>query len=279
VDECHVRKIPHQLAKYVGSGAPGLGFYHIEMPETVINPVGSTRNCGIVIIEGGEVTKEEPYAEFAQIYKTNWPWKIRELGQSDVYLVKFPPHLKVEEVIGYPRFGLKKKGIWVKVEAWNDDPEPVEVLKETWIKVTGLQTKWCEWTSLDQVVSVCGLLLEVDWLSVFRNNAQEVRVKVHCRDPSKLPPGRLFGYHGNLFHLGFTLESVIPINEDNDDLLGEELEDQSKRDAEGSSQGGQDNGGGSSTITRPQSFSLGNINQASANDQYSQKDQVMEAPL
>ncbi|KAK1606173.1 hypothetical protein QYE76_029846 [Lolium multiflorum] len=278
VEECPVRKRSHQLAKYVGSGASGLGFYHIEMPETVINPVGSTRNCGIVIIEGGEVSKEELYAEFAQIYKTNWPWQIRELGQSDVYLVKFPSHLKVEEVIGYPKFGLKKKGIWVKVEAWNDDPEPVEVLKETWIKVTGLQTKWCEWTILDQAVSVCGLLLEVDWLSVFTNNAQEVRVKVHCRDPSKVPPGRLFGYHGNLFHLGFTLESVIP-NEDNDDLLGEELEDQSKRDAEGSNQGGQDNGGGSGTTARPQSFSLGNINQASANDQYSQKDQVMEAPL
>jgi hypothetical protein len=91
VDECPIRKRPHQLAKYVGSAAPGLGFYHIEMPETVINPVGSTRNCGIVIIEGGEVTREELYSEFAQIYKTNWSWQIRELGQSDVYLVKSPP--------------------------------------------------------------------------------------------------------------------------------------------------------------------------------------------
>jgi hypothetical protein len=67
-------------------------------------------------------------------------------------------------------------------------------------------------------------------------------VRVSCRDPSKLPPGRLFGFHGNLFHLGFTLESVVPTGDDNDDLLGEELEDQSKRDAEGSNQGGQDNG-------------------------------------
>jgi hypothetical protein len=54
---------------------------------------------------------------------------------------------------------VSRKRAWVKVEALNDDPEPVAVLKETWIKVTGLQTKWCEWTNLDQVVSVCGLLL------------------------------------------------------------------------------------------------------------------------
>jgi hypothetical protein len=121
--------------------------------------------------------------------------------------------------------------------------------------------------------------LDVDWLSVFRNNAREVRVKVHCRDPSKLPPGRLFGYHGNLFHLGFTLESVIPTAEDNDDLLGEELEDQGRKDNEESNQGGHHNGGGSGATTRTQSFSLGNINQASTNDQYSQKDQDMEIPL
>jgi hypothetical protein len=183
-----------------------------------------------VIIEGGELSRGDLYYEFSQIYKTDWPWQIRELGQSDVYLVKFPPHLKVEEVIGYPRFGLKKKGIWVKVQAWNDDPEPVEVLRETWIKVTDLQTKWCEWNSLDQVVSVCGLLLDVDWLRVFRNNAQEVGVKVNCKDLSKISVGRLFGYHGNMFHLGFTLETVVPTGDDSDDFLGEELEDQGKKD-------------------------------------------------
>jgi hypothetical protein len=202
------------------------------------------------------------------------------LGQSDVYLVKFPPQLKVEEVIGYTRFGIKKKGIWVKVQAWNDDLEHVEVLRDTWIKVTGLETKWCEWNSLDQVISVCGLLLDVDCLSVFRNNALEVIVKVNCKDPSKIPAGRLFGYHGNLFHIGFTLESVVPTGDDSDDLLGEELEDQGKKDAEGgpSNQGGQDNGGLNGPPPRSQSFSLGNVSQALASDQFIQKDQAVNLP-
>jgi hypothetical protein len=33
-------------------------------------------------------------------------------------------------VIGYPRFGLAKPGVWVKVEAWDDDPYPVAVMKK-----------------------------------------------------------------------------------------------------------------------------------------------------
>ncbi|KAK1667203.1 hypothetical protein QYE76_055362 [Lolium multiflorum] len=34
VDDCPVLKRPHQIARYIGSSANGLGFYHIEAPET-----------------------------------------------------------------------------------------------------------------------------------------------------------------------------------------------------------------------------------------------------
>jgi hypothetical protein len=84
----------------------------------------------VVTVEGGVISREELAAEFSKIYKANWPWQIRELGQSDLFLVKFPPHIIVEQVIGYPRFGLSKEGVWVKVEAWADDPEPAETLTD-----------------------------------------------------------------------------------------------------------------------------------------------------
>jgi hypothetical protein len=80
VEECPVLKKPHQIARYVGSSATCLGFYHIEAPETSVNPISSTKNCGVVTIEDGEISKEELAGEFSNIYRTNWPWKIRELG-------------------------------------------------------------------------------------------------------------------------------------------------------------------------------------------------------
>ena len=113
----------------------------------------------------------------------------------------------------------------MKVEAWNDDPEPFESLTPTWIQVTGLQTKWCEWTALDQAISVCGIMIDVDWMSIFRHNDKCVRLYVNCRDPLKIPSGRIFHYHGHLFQLGFTAE---PPSAEEDDLLGEELNDQDK---------------------------------------------------
>jgi hypothetical protein len=73
---------------------------------------------------------------------------------------------------------------------------------------------------------------------------------------------------------------VVPTGDDNDVLLREELEDQGKKDAEVGpyNQGGQDNEGLNGPHPRSQSFSLGNVSQASASDEFIQKDQVMNLP-
>uniref|UniRef100_A0ACD5Y6C6 Uncharacterized protein n=1 Tax=Avena sativa TaxID=4498 RepID=A0ACD5Y6C6_AVESA len=220
------------MAKYIGSGALGLGLYHIDIPESVMNPIASTKNCGIVLVEEGSLSAMELAEEFSKIYKTNWPWKVRELGVENTFLVKFPPHIVVEQVTGYPKFGVSKPCVWVKVEAWNDDLEPVESLKKVWVIITGLQTKWCEWNTLDQAASICGILEEVDWKSIFRNNAKEVRVLIKCKDPSKLPVGRLFNFQDHLFYLGFALDSSVLVVDEEDDLLTDDQNGQNRGNGE-----------------------------------------------
>jgi hypothetical protein len=154
---------------------------------------------------GGHINKEELAQEFASIYETNWPWKIRELGDSS-FLVKFPPHIPLEQVTGDPRFGMSRNGLTVKAVQWSYDPKPVESLVEVWLQIRGMLPPWCELDIIDQVVSVCGLLREVDWTSVFKNCAEVVRIRVLCRDSTKIPYGRLFNFHGSLFQLQFTTE-------------------------------------------------------------------------
>jgi hypothetical protein len=119
-------------------------------------------------------------------------------------------------VIGYPRFGLTKPGVWVKVEAWDDDPDPVAVMQETWMKIHGLQPPWCEWNVIAQAVSVCGILEEIDWMSVFKDCAKVVRVKIKCRDATRIPAGRLFHFQGKFHQLLFEVEGepAIGVAED-----------------------------------------------------------------
>ena len=59
MDSCPVKKRAHQLAKCIGSAPPGLGFYHVEAPELGPDSLGNMRNCGIVYVESGEISKEE----------------------------------------------------------------------------------------------------------------------------------------------------------------------------------------------------------------------------
>ena len=154
------------MAKYIGSVASGLGFYHLEMSDLGMNSIGILKNCGVVFIESGHVSKEELAKEFSMIYKTNWPWQIREIGDES-FLVKFPPHISVEQVAGYPCFGLPSMDVTVNVEMWKEELAKLDELVEVWVQVRGLLPRWCEWTLLDQCTSAFGLLIDLDWHGMF----------------------------------------------------------------------------------------------------------------
>lgn len=114
-------------------------FLHFDNPANQRGPQyhGSLKNVGIVLVEAGEVTKQELATEFADIYKTNWPWPINALDEW-TFLVKFPPEIDVVQVAGYPCFGLKKDNVVVNVEVWKGRIEAEEDLQETWIKIRKL---------------------------------------------------------------------------------------------------------------------------------------------
>ena len=78
VDDCPSRKKPHVAAWFVGSAAFGLGFYNIEVPDVNDQYTVGARNVGAVYIDG-IITKEELAHNFSAIYKTTWPWQIRQL--------------------------------------------------------------------------------------------------------------------------------------------------------------------------------------------------------
>jgi hypothetical protein len=67
MDDCPILKRPHQIARYIGSSATGLGFYHTEAPEVSVNHISSTRNCGVVTNDDGEISREDLASEFSNI--------------------------------------------------------------------------------------------------------------------------------------------------------------------------------------------------------------------
>ena len=134
-----------------------------------------------------------------------WPWQVRELS-SKTFLVRFPPWKSAEDLIEFPAFDLPKDGVNVNVTEWKGACDPFGELVEAWVLIEGIPPKWCTWKVFCQIASMFEVLTDVDWNGMFRTFFENVRVKIACRDPTKIPIERLKEMKKKLFLIGFPLD-------------------------------------------------------------------------
>jgi hypothetical protein len=104
-------------------------------------------------------------------------------------------------------FKMKKGGVLVLLRAWTRDIEPYDP-EEIWVQVRGIPPRWCNWRTISQASSSLGKLVEVDWSSLFTSFFGMVKVKVACKDGSKIPGKRPFEMKKNLYLIQFRVEGM-----------------------------------------------------------------------
>jgi hypothetical protein len=219
--ECPQWKKSQPIAAYMGSAESELGFYHIDTPEGETTNWLNISNCGVLLVKKGNISMAELEKELSKIFCKEWPWKIRELTSSK-FLVRFPPHRKVFGIKKFPSFNLRKEGVQVEVVEWIGELDHFSELSEVWIHLDGIPPKWCDWRVFSQITSNFTLLLEVDWSSLFKSFYDNVRIKIACRNPRKIPQERLFEMNKKLYLInilaeGFEAEKNFKSGEKDDD--------------------------------------------------------------
>jgi hypothetical protein len=105
------------------------------------------------------------------------------------YLIRFPPHKQVAATLisNTTYFKMCKEGVLVSLKAWNGDIDPYDSLEEAWVQISGVPPKWCNWKTFIQIISSLGKMIEIDCNSLFTSFFGMVRIKVECKDISKIP--------------------------------------------------------------------------------------------
>jgi hypothetical protein len=209
--DCPSWKKPQPTAAYMGSARSGLGFYHIDLPKCETTSWLNISKCGVVEIRKGAISMQELEKELSEIFCREWSWQIREITPAK-FLVRFPPHRKVSDIKSLPSFNLRKEGVQVGVVEWMGGLNHFSELKEVWIRLEGIPPKWCAWQVFAPMVSGLGLMLEVDWSSLFKSFYERVGIKLACRNPRKIPVERLYELDKKLYMINIIVEGLEPSN-------------------------------------------------------------------
>ena len=164
----------------------------------------------------------------------------------------------METVVGYPNFGLPEiDGVTVNVKLWKGEMEYHAELQSVWLQLRGVAPNWAEWSVLEQFASVLGALIDVDWQGNFKTFFEVVRIKIRCKDFTKISSESIFGIGDKLDKIKITLEP--PVEElDQDDLLDEDT-DKSKEKELLNNTNNDDGAGGSHHTAKTLHLSLGGM--------------------
>ena len=162
------------LFRSLGSSNEGLGFFHIDVEKPDATKWLNYNNVAVVQILEGDATDKELEQNFTEMWRTNWYWQIRQLGLGvKKYLIRLPPNKNINELVEYPSINLRKKGVSVTFSVWNGEQDPFGELREVWVKIQRIPTKWCSWKVISQVDSSLGVIVNVDWHQIFRSFYRE----------------------------------------------------------------------------------------------------------
>jgi hypothetical protein len=85
-----------------------------------------------------------------------------------------------------------------------------------------VQPKWSAWRSFRKIASSLGKLLLIDWNSLFSSFFSMVRIKIACKNATKIPKRKLFELNNKFYLIQFIVECCSSFGQEGADDGGDE---------------------------------------------------------
>jgi hypothetical protein len=174
------------IAPFCGLAAPDLGF-HIIQDNEYGEATKELTNTAVITIKEGVVNARQIEGEFkAQAGPTStWRWFAKKIADNK-FQMKFPTAQKVEELSFFTGMEMRTvPGIKFRVDKWDPYVGAKAELQTAWFRIFGIPAERRSEKRVAYVASLVGIPLEVDKQNLKRWDY--VRVKIGCRDISKVP--------------------------------------------------------------------------------------------
>lgn len=229
---CHLLQAPKPHLIMYGYADDGLVFFELPM-SGAFRPKTENAKLAKLTIEGDAMTIPEIIEQLKWIVPSeNFQWEVTHF-HNNVFKVKFPSKTEVQRMKHFKTYPVPGKPTDMDFDEWGVMEEPIYMLPEVWVRVTGLPSDVrSDFFALWAVGYLFGKTMEVDMAFTRKNKA--LRIKIGCMDPTLIPPSMDLFLRRGFFRVGFEVESVM-VTQD------EEMTDVNKGKGD---EGGNDGGDG-----------------------------------
>jgi hypothetical protein len=155
------------------------GFYSIKVPGE-----GSTAKASSIIqVLQGEANEKKMKDELKILINKKWNWQVKQVEAKEFTAV-FPDSGTLDTFSKIFEILMSVHGLKVKIFKASFDPDAVEILQTTWVKIHGIPGYARKEKTVMKVAGLASEPLVVDELSLIQIGP--VRVKMNCKDPLKV---------------------------------------------------------------------------------------------
>jgi hypothetical protein len=158
--------------KMFGFVIPDQGFYSMKI---LVDKETLKAVCIIQVLQG-EASEKKIEEELKNVINRQWDWQVKQMDSNE-FIVVFPDLNSIETFSKISKILMRIHGIKVKILKTNMDPEALEILQATWVKIYGLPAIACKEGVVMKVATLVGDPILVDEFSLIKTGP--VRAKLN----------------------------------------------------------------------------------------------------